>query len=253
MADSAEKTFKNTFSYKLIYVFAIPDDAHAGSVKVGDTKLDTDLTPDRLQPNCKELNQAALERIRSYTKTAAVDVTLLHTELAIRTIQKKDGSWNTESFRDYDVHRVLLNSGIKKKTFGDKKLGNEWFCCDDVTAIKAITAVKHGDAAIDTLIPMDKFIPISFRPEQKEAIEKTVKQFKKSPRMLWNAKMRFGKTLSALEVVRRMDFERTILITHRPVVDDGWHEDFGKIFTKEDKYRYGSKKSGIEISDLEIR
>lgn len=251
MADSAEKTFKNTFSYKLIYVFAIPDDAHVGSVKVGDTKLDTDLTPDRLQPNCKELNQAALERIRSYTKTAAVDVTLLHTELAIRTIQKKDGSWNTESFRDYDVHRVLLNSGIKKKTFGDKKLGNEWFCCDDVTAIKAITAVKHGDASIDTLIPMDKFIPISFRPEQKEAIEKTVRQFKKSPRMLWNAKMRFGKTLSALEVVRRMDFERTVLITHRPVVDDGWHEDFGKIFTKEDKYRYGSKKSGIEISDLE--
>lgn len=251
MADSAERTFKNTFSYKLIYVFAIPDDAHAGSVKVGDTKLDTDLTPDRLQPNCKELNQAALERIRSYTKTAAVSVTLLHTELAIRTIQKKDGSFNTESFRDYDVHRVLLNSGIKKKTFGDKKLGNEWFCCDDITAIKAITAVKHGDASIDTLIPMDKFIPISFRPEQKEAIEKTVKQFKKSPRMLWNAKMRFGKTLSALEVVRRMDFERTVLITHRPVVDDGWHEDFGKIFTKEDKYRYGSKKSGIEISDLE--
>ena len=251
MADSAEKTFKNTFSYKLIYVFAIPDDAHVGSVKVGDTKLDTDLTPDRLQPNCKELNQAALERIRSYTKTASVDVTLLHTELAIRTIQKKDGSWNTESFRDYDVHRVLLNSGIKKKTFGDKKLGNEWFCCDDVTAIKAITAVKHGDASIDTLIPMDKFIPISFRPEQKEAIEKTVRQFKKSPRMLWNAKMRFGKTLSALEVVRRMNFERTVLITHRPVVDDGWHEDFGKIFTKEDKYRYGSKKSGIEITDLE--
>ena len=251
MADSTEKTFKNTFSYKLIYVFAIADDAHAGSVKVGDTKLDTDLTQDRLQPNCRELNQAALERIKAYTKTAAVSVMLLHTELAIRTIQKKDGSWNTESFRDYDVHRVLLNSGIKKKTFGDKKLGNEWFCCDDVTAIKAITAVKHGDTAIDTLIPMDKFIPISFRPEQKEAIEKTVRQFKKSPRMLWNAKMRFGKTLSALEVVRRMDFGRTVLITHRPVVDDGWHEDFGKIFTKEDKFRYGSKKSGIEIFDLE--
>ena len=251
MTDSAEKTFKNTFSYKLIYVFAIPDDAHAGSVKVGDTKLDTDLTQDRLQPNCKELNQAALERIKTYTKTAAVSVTLLHTELAIRTIQKKNGSWNTESFRDYDVHRVLINSGIKKKTFGDKKLGNEWFCCDDVTAIKAITAVKHGDSAIDTLIPMNKFIPINFRPEQNEAIEKTVKQFKKSPRMLWNAKMRFGKTLSALEVVHRMNFERTVLITHRPVVDDGWHEDFGKIFTKEDKYRYGSKKSGIEISDLE--
>ena len=243
--------FNNTFSYKLIYVFAITDDAHAESVKIGDTKLDTDLTQDRLQPNCRELNQAAISRINTYTKTAGVTVSLLHTELAIRTIQKKDGSWNTESFRDYDVHRVLLNSGIKKKTFGGEKLGNEWFCCDYKTAVKAITAVKHGDIAIDTLIPMEKFIPITFRPEQNEAIEKTIKQFKKSPRMLWNAKMRFGKTLSALEVIRRMDFERTVLITHRPVVDDGWHEDFAKIFAKEDKYRYGSKKSGIEISDLE--
>lgn len=251
MSDTTEKSFKNTFSYKLIYIFAIADNAHEGSVKVGDTTLDTDLTQDRLQPNCRELNQAALERIKTYTKTAAVTVNLLHTELAIRTIQQKDGSWNTESFRDHDVHRVLLNSGIKRKSFGDEKLGREWFCCDDITAIKAITAVKHGDLAIDALIPMDKFIPISFRPEQKEAIEKTVRQFKKSPRMLWNAKMRFGKTLSALEVVRRMDFKRTVLITHRPVVDDGWHEDFGKIFTKEDKFRYGSKKSGIEISDLE--
>ena len=244
-------TFKNTFSYKLIYVFAIADNAHEGSVKIGDTKLDTDLTQDRLQPNCRELNQAAITRINSYTKTAGVTATLIHTELAIRTIQKKDGSWNTESFRDYDVHRVLLNSGIKKKTFGGERLGNEWFCCDSITAIKAITAVKHGDIAIDTLIPMEKFIPITFRPEQNEAIEKTIKQFRKSPRMLWNAKMRFGKTLSALEVIHRMNFERTVLITHRPVVDDGWHEDFEKIFAKEDKFRYGSKKSGIEITDLE--
>lgn len=245
------KSFKNTFSYKLIYIFTIPDVSHEDCVKVGDTTLDTDLTPDRLFPNCRELNQAAMERIRQYTRTAGVTVMLKHTELAIRTIQNKDGSWKTESFRDHDVHRVLSNSGYKKKSFGTEKLGIEWFVCDDVTAIKAITAVKHDEKVIDTLIPMDKFIPISFRPEQKEAISKTVKQFKKSPRMLWNAKMRFGKTLSALEVVRRCQFKKTVLITHRPVVDDGWHEDFGKIFTKEDKYRYGSKKSGIEIQDLE--
>lgn len=245
------KSFKNTFSYKLIYIFSIHDDDHADCVKVGDTTLDTDLTPDRLFPNCRELNQAAMERIRQYTRTAGITVMLKHTELAIRTIQNKDGSWKTESFRDHDVHRVLSNSGYKKKSFGTEKLGIEWFVCDDVTAIKAITAVKHDEKVIDTLIPMDKFIPISFRPEQKEAISKTVKQFKKSPRMLWNAKMRFGKTLSALEVVRRCQFKKTVLITHRPVVDDGWHEDFGKIFTKEDKYRYGSKKSGIEIQDLE--
>ena len=78
--EEQSSTFKNTFSYKLIYVFAIADDAHAGSVKIGDTKLDTDLTQDRLQPNCRELNQAAISRINTYTKTAGVIVSLLHTE-----------------------------------------------------------------------------------------------------------------------------------------------------------------------------
>lgn len=48
--------------------------------------------------------------------------------------------------------------------------------------------------------------------------------------MLWNAKMRFGKTVSALEVIRQCKFNKTIIITHRPVVDKGWEEDFNKIF-----------------------
>lgn len=238
--------FKNTFSYKLIYVFAIADDAHSDCLKIGDTTLDTDLNFEQLTARCGELNKAANKRIAQYTKTAAVTTQLLHTELAIRNI-----GGNKRSFRDYDVHRVLMNSGFKRKEFPNKKLGKEWFVCDLESAIRAIDAVKRNEKTINTLAPFDKFIPVVFRPEQLEAIEKTVKQFKKSPRMLWNAKMRFGKTLCALEVVHRCKFKKTILITHRPVVDSGWHDDFPKIFSKEDKYRYGSKKNEIEIADLE--
>ena len=40
--------------------------------------------------------------------------------------------------------------------------------------------------------------------------------------MLWNAKMRFGKIICALEVVRQMDFHKTIILTHRPVVNEGF-------------------------------
>ena len=68
--------------------------------------------------------------------------------------------------------------------------------------------------------------------------------------MLWNAKMRFGKTLSALEVVRKSGFEKTIIITHRPVVDSGWYEDFRKIFYNEPDYVYGSKNNGNTIDAL---
>ena len=70
--------------------------------------------------------------------------------------------------------------------------------------------------------------------------------------MLWNAKMRFGKTLSALQVVKELDFTRTLILTHRPVVDAGWFEDFGKIFTEKDTpYRYGSKTNGDTYATLE--
>lgn len=72
--------------------------------------------------------------------------------------------------------------------------------------------------------------------------------------MLWNAKMRFGKTLSALQVVKeRGDFRRVLILTHRPVVDAGWFEDFKKIFYDNDEYAYGSKTNGDTFVNLERR
>ena len=65
--------------------------------------------------------------------------------------------------------------------------------------------------------------------------------------MLWNAKMRMGKTLTSLEVVKRIKFHRTIIVTHRPVVDEGWFEDFGKIFYEDDTpWLYGSRNKGVQ-------
>lgn len=93
--------------------------------------------------------------------------------------------------------------------------------------------------------------PIIFRPEQEKAIESTIKTFKTGNKMLWNAKMRFGKTLCALEVIKRMKFEKSIIITHRPVVDEGWYEDFGKIFYDTNNYTYGSKNKGYTVEELE--
>ena len=69
--------------------------------------------------------------------------------------------------------------------------------------------------------------------------------------MLWFAKMRFGKTLSALQVVKEMDFSRTLILTHRPVVDAGWFEDFGKIFYDKPNFSYGSKNKGNNFQVLE--
>lgn len=47
---------------------------------------------------------------------------------------------------------------------------------------------------------------IVFRSEQQQAIDQTVGSLKRNRQMLWNAKMRFGKTLCALEVAHQCGF-----------------------------------------------
>ena len=212
------KLFDDAFAHKLIYVFAIDDARHKGLLKIGEATIKN------LPPTKKNLERAACNRIDQYTRTAAIDYKLLHAELAITD----DGG----SFRDYDVHRQL-------KKYRHPVKGREWFKVDLDTAIKAIKAVKHVKPKPEAFSAKD------FRPEQLDAISLTVKHFRKGDKdFLWNAKMRFGKTLCALEVVRRMTFDKTIIITHRPEVKAGWYDDFNKIFRDTD-YHYFNKDTGI--------
>ena len=238
--------FSNAFSYKLIYIFRINDDAHKGLLKIGDATLKCDETIDKLPPNCRALNMAAKKRIDQYTNTAAISYELLHTELAVRTDIKKG---IVVAFRDHDVHRVLANSHISKQNIKGSS-SKEWFKIDLETAKRAIEAVKKSQTSLHPSEAGETFTPIIFRPEQEMAIRATLNEFKSGDRMLWNAKMRFGKPLSALEVVRKSGFEKTIIITHRPVVDSGWYEDFRKIFYNEPDYVYGSKNNGNTIDAL---
>lgn len=237
-------SFENVFSYKLIYILAINDEAHEGLLKIGDATLKTDQPIEKLIPNCSLLNKSAKKRIETYTNTAGIDYKLLYTQLAVKKeknkIDKKD---KLVAFRDYEVHNVLKASNIKPEKLVKSR---EWFRVDLETAKKAIEAVINNEK---NLLKKDikAYTPIIFRPEQEEAIDKTVKLFtstkkKEFSKMLWNAKMRFGKTVSALEVIRQCKFNKTIIITHRPVVDKGWEEDFNKIFYNEKNFIYGSKK-----------
>ncbi len=238
--------FTSALKLKLIYVFRINDAAHAGCLKIGEATSDNENIWG-LEPNSKALNEAAKKRINQYTQTAGISYDLLYTELSVFI---KNKTFN--AFSDKEVHNVLIRSGIKQKTFDTQHKANEWVVTDLETVKHAIKAVKAGKDSLGAhQISTDK-TPIAFRPEQKDAIDKTKKQFKKSNQMLWNAKMRFGKTLSALQVVKELAFTRTLILTHRPVVDAGWFEDFGKIFTEKDTpYRYGSKTNGDTYATLE--
>ena len=235
-------TFTLPLKSRLIYVFAIADKQHAGCLKIGETTLgDVDLafTP----PNSPPLNEAARARIDQYTKTAGISYELLHTELAICD---RDGQRQT--FTDKQVHRVLERSGVKRKEFAG---ATEWYLCTLETAKRAIAATKAGKASLQAEEVTSGDNPIILRPEQKEAVERTLKQFRRGNQMLWNAKMRFGKTLCALRVAREMGVGRTIIITHRPAVDEGWFEDFGKTFYDRPDWHYGSRGKGESFASLQ--
>lgn len=236
--------FTSSLKLKLIYVFRINDTAHRGCLKIGEATCE-DENVFGLSPNSKALNEAARKRINQYTQTAGIAYDLLYTEL---TVYNRGG---LRSFNDKEVHNVLERSGIKKKVFDTVNKANEWFITDLETVKRAIAAVKEGRSSLSSAEVTREYSPIVFRPEQQEAISKTKKQFKKGNQMLWNAKMRFGKTLSALQVVKDMEFQRTLILTHRPVVDAGWFEDFGKIFYDRKDFAYGSKNNGDSFASLE--
>lgn len=238
-----QNSLYQTAERKLIYVESGDNTngkwpAYEGLEKVGDTSID-DYEMDN-KPNSADLRKVADRRIKQYMGTAGVPYKLGWAELAYR---KSDNSW----FRDYDVHEVLERSGIKKKEMGTAQ---EWFETDLETVKRAITAVKEGRKSIDAPAKNNAMIKLILRPEQSDAIKKTEKAFKRHDRMLWNAKMRFGKTLSALQLVKEERYQHVLIMTHRPVVDEGWFSDFQKLGMSEAGYLYGSKKEGENFEYL---
>lgn len=237
MSENVDFTLGESCRYKVIYIYRITQTAsHAGFLKIGDTTLHgvpAGTPASAFPPNCDDLRRAAEKRVRDQVSTAGflANAEILHTELAVRT---RDG--RTEAFRDMDVHRVLKNSGVETADFDGAR---EWFRTDLETAKKAVAAVKEGRFMLAGT-PTRTRTPVELRPEQKNAVERAAKHFSdcrdkgKGGKFLWNAKMRFGKTLSALQLVKELGLSRTIIVTHRPAVKASWFEDFEKIFYESD-------------------
>lgn len=157
------------------------------------------------------------------------------------------------------VYAVTAESDVVCEKTNDKMSISAQDVYDDLKRQGVKISAKHGDkdlwiaAGLDTikntvnrlkqLQKTDGNVVIRFRPEQLKAIGQAETQFRKNKdkpqSFLWNAKMRFGKTLCALEVARDEGYTRTLIVTHRPVVDEGWHDDFNKIFSDPSKNKNG--------------
>jgi superfamily II DNA or RNA helicase len=68
-------------------------------------------------------------------------------------------------------------------------------------------------------------------------------------KFLWDAKMRFGKTLASLQIAKELNYKRTLIVTHRPVVSEDWYKDFEKIFYSTN-FKFGSVSKGYNLDEL---
>lgn len=104
---------------------------------------------------------------------------------------------------------------------------------------------------------------IVLRKEQEDAIRLAKQHFGKNKKdvgytlnpnfqqFLWNAKMRFGKTLCALELAKQMNVRRTLIVTHRPAVNEEWIKAFKERFSKViEHYNYGTKSDTQSEGDF---
>lgn len=94
-------------------------------------------------------------------------------------------------------------------------------------------------------------LKIKLRDEQDDCVGRTIDMLKRYDSMLWNCKMRFGKTVTAYELIKRQGYQKVIVITHRPAVEDGWGTDHDLMFAGE-KNLFIDKTNGTVDYDSAI-
>ena len=185
--------------HPMIYAYRDLNPDYDGLLKVGYTEKDVD------------------RRVAQQYPTKRPDGKLPYEILYRSSAMREDGS----CFTDHDVHRMLR----RRKITG---VGGEWFRCTVDELEAAVLAVKT-----DTLNEENRTRTFSMRPEQEEAVNKTVAYFRsakldtpdRAPKFLWNAKMRFGKTFAAYELAKRMGLKKVLVLTFKPAVEAAWEED----------------------------
>ena len=189
------KVTPTIYAYRLVGV-----ESHKGFLKVGYT------------------DRTAKERIDEQLHTSKVNYEIVLVESAM----SNDGS----CFTDKDVHKLLERKGFRRLNPMDRT--DEWFKCSVHDVMAAILALRTGSSNVE-----NRTQNFAMRPEQFRAVEQTKRYFEQSlkeepnrtPKFLWNAKMRFGKTFASYQLAKKMGLSRILVLTFKPAVESAWRED----------------------------
>ena len=208
----------NTFKtiYPMLYAYTTPGVTyHDGWTKIGYTEA-----------------QTVEDRIKQQTHTAG----LKYEHITLGNALYQDGSY--ESFTDRDFHAYLQNC-----KHIEREAGTEWFHIDKQTAKNYFIEFINRECSQDNPKQSDYIL----RDEQKAAVEMTKAYFEKGgTEFLWNAKPRFGKCLSAYDLVRQMKMTNVLIVTNRPSVANSWLQDFIKFIQWRNEYCFVTENDALK-------
>lgn len=205
----------------MIYAYTTPGVTyHDGWTKIGYTERDVDL------------------RIREQTQTANIVAHKEWQDVAIFT----DGKTR---FTDKEFHAYLAKKDIERREPQPDEEGcPEWFKVDGDKSYSLFCEFRRNSGILQSLCA----VPYTLRNEQKQAVTKTCDYFlaNTNPEYLWNAKPRFGKTLSAYELCRKLKAEKVLIVTNRPAIANSWYDDYVKFLGTESGYYFVSNVDALK-------
>ncbi len=198
----------------MIYAYTTPEiRRHDGWVKIGYTE-----------------KQTVEERIKEQSHTIDAVCALAWKNNAMYT----DGSG--EYFTDHDFHRYLT---VQRKV--ERTPNKEWFHVDSNTSRQYFYDFASREVPV-----ADGGEDYTLRREQAEAVSVTKAYFENGgTEFLWNAKPRFGKTLSAYDLVRQMGYTKVLIVSNRPSISNSWSEDFNKFIGWRKEYCFVSDTDAL--------
>lgn len=212
------KTYKE-FTPK-IYAYTTPGIIdNDGWIKIGYTKREVE------------------KRIKEQTHTAGVTSNIRWVKPAQYTEEPDKG----KLFDDHPFHQFLKYHNI------DRRPSTEWFYFngnpEDSEKLFEKFA-KHDTSDFQPGQGMDYIL----RQEQEDAVEKTLEYAKKNPNgeFLWNAKPRFGKTLSTYDFAERLGAKQVLIVTNRPAIANSWFDDFDKFIAGKTDYKFVSETEALK-------
>ena len=204
-----------------IYAYSIEDTAHKSLLKVGQTTRDVK------------------QRIAEQLKTAAIKNYKIELD---ESAERDEGTL----FTDHHVRAALARKGFENVEL-------EWMRCSVADVQTVLTELRTGQQLTGT---HHKTFPM--RREQTEAVGKTHDYFHSiwsedmhaTPRFLWNAKMRFGKTFTAYQLARKLEAKRVLVVTFKPAVEDAWQTDL-ESHADFDGWQYLSRNSEMDPTQID--